>query len=142
MSASPECVCGCGREVPRRAEASNLQAIRLIPELLAWDGYRRDVRAGSAPPESPITAEKLDGFLAEGADHYQGAVATVHSGGMALGSGLAVNRWLRESRKSRRKLNKLAPGAIIADRTPAVSEEELADLDREHPDRTYTGAAG
>jgi hypothetical protein len=53
--------------------------------------------------------------------------------------GFEVNNWLRYSRKSRRKLHKLAPQAIVGDKTPALGEAELAELDREHPERTYTG---
>jgi hypothetical protein len=139
MDEPRQCVCGCGREVPRRVESSNLLAIRLIPELTAWDRYRVDVRAGNAPPESPIRPEKLDGFLAEGGEHYQRAIAAVHGGTAVLGSGFSVNRWLRYSRKSRRKLDKLAPGAIVSDRAPALTEADLERLDRQHPERTYTG---
>lgn len=143
MSEAPRCVCGCGREVARRSEPANLLAIRLIPELMIWDRHRADLRRGEAPPGSPVTAEKLDAFLARGGEHYRAAVDTVHAGAMpGIASGFEVNNWLRYSRKSRRKLHKLAPGAIVGDRNPALGEAELADLDREHPERSYTGERG
>jgi len=92
------------------------------------------------PPSSPVTAEKLDTFLATGGEHYRAAVDTIHAGALSGPSfGFEVNNWLRYSRKSRRKLHKLAPDAIVGDRTPVLGEEELAQLDREHPERSYTG---
>ena len=142
MSEVPHCVCGCGREVPRRAEPANLLAIRLIPELMLWDRHRLDLRRGQVPSSSPVTAEKLDSFLAAGGNHYRTAVDTVHAGAMSgVSLGFEVNSWLRYSRKARRKLHKLAPEAISGDRTPTLGEEEQARLDREHPERSYTGAA-
>jgi hypothetical protein len=142
MSEAPRCVCGCGREVPRRAEQANLLAIRLIPELMLWDRHRLDLRRGEVPPASPVTAEKLDSFLATGGNHYRTAIDTIHAGAISgVSFGFEVNNWLRYSRKSRRKLHKLAPNAITGDRTPAIGDEELAQLDREHPERSYTGAA-
>jgi hypothetical protein len=143
MSEAPRCVCGCGREVPRRAEQANLLAIRLIPELMLWDRHRLDLRRGEVPPASPVTAEKLDTFLAQGGDHYRAAVDTVHASAIpGLSFGFEVNNWLRYSRKSRRKLHKLTAGAIAGDRTPTLTEAELVQLDREHPERTYTGGDG
>jgi hypothetical protein len=140
MSEAPHCVCGCGREVPRRAEQANLLAIRLIPELMLWDRHRADLRRGEVPPSSPVTAEKLDAFLATGGEHYRTAVDTIHAGAISgLSFGFEVNNWLRYSRKSRRKLHKLAPAAISGDRTPTLGDEEQAHLDREHPERSYTG---
>jgi hypothetical protein len=140
MSKTPRCVCGCGREVPRRAEQANVLAIRLVPELMLWDRHRADLRRGEVPPESPVTAEKLDTFLAQGGEHYRAAIDTIHAGAMpGMTFGFEVNNWLRYSRKSRRKLHKLAPQAIVGDKTPALGEAELAELDREHPERTYTG---
>jgi hypothetical protein len=142
MSEAPHCVCGCGREVPRRSEQANVLAIRLIPELMLWDRHRLDLRAGRIPPSSPVTAEKLDAFLATGGEHYRAAVDTIHAGALSGPAfGFDVNRWLRYSRKSRRKLHKLAPEAIVGDRTPALGEAELAQLDREHPERSYSAAA-
>jgi hypothetical protein len=142
MGEAPHCVCGCGRTVPRRAEQANLLAIRLIPELMLWDRHRLDLRRGEVPPSSPVTAEKLDAFLATGGEHYRTAVDTIHAGAISgLGFGFEVNNWLRYSRRSRRKLHKLAPDAIVGDRTPMIGEAELAQLDREHPERSYTGAA-
>lgn len=140
MSEAPHCVCGCGREVPRRAEQANLLAIRLIPELMLWDRHRCDLRQGKVPSASPVTAEKLDRFLAQGGEHYRSAVDTVHAGAISgVSFGFQVNGWLRYSRKARRKLHKLAAEAIPGDRTPGLDDEEQARLDREHPERSYTG---
>lgn len=142
MSEAPRCVCGCGREVPRRAEQANVLAIRLVPELMLWDRHRLALRRGESFPDSPVTVEKLDTFLAEGGGHYRAAVDTVHASAMpGLSFGFEVNGWLRYSRKARRKLHKLAPAAIPGDRTPGLGEAELARLDREHPEQSYTGAA-
>jgi hypothetical protein len=142
MSEAPHCVCGCGREVPRRSEAANVLAIRLIPELMLWDRHRLDLRRGQIPPSSPVTAEKLDAFLATGGEHYRAAVDTIHAGALSGPAfGFEVNGWLRYSRRSRRKLHKLAPEAIPGDRTPPLGEAELARLDRGHPERSYSGAA-
>jgi hypothetical protein len=141
MSQAPRCVCGCGREVPRRAEQANVLAIRLVPELMLWDRHRLDLREGRAPAASPVTAEKLDAFLAEGGSHYRAAVDTVHASAIpGLSFGFEINGWLRYSRKARRKLHKLDPEAIVGDKTPGLGEAELAHLDREHPERSYTGA--
>ena len=140
MAKAPTCVCGCGREVPRRSEQANLLAIRLIPELMLWDRHRLDLRAGKVPPASPVTAEKLDTFLAQGGSHYGTAVDTVHAGSIpGVSFGFEVSNWLRYSRRSRRKLHRLAPGAIAGDKTPALGEVELAQLDREHPAASNTG---
>jgi hypothetical protein len=142
MSDGPHCVCGCGREVPRRSEQANLLAIRLVPELMLWDRHRLDLRRGEQFPGSPVTIEKLDAFLATGGDHYRAAVDTVHAGSIpGLSFGFEINGWLRYSRKARRKLHKLAATAIAGDRTPTLGDTELSELDREHPEQSYTGPA-
>jgi hypothetical protein len=132
------CVCGCGREVPLTRETAHLVAIALVPELFAWDGFRSRLRAGERWPDSPITAEALDRFLDEGARHYDAALAVVHGEKPLTAIGLGADRWLRYSRRSRRKLARLAPGAILAEPAPALTAADLERLDRRHPETSWS----
>lgn len=133
------CVCGCGRGVQIHVQSADDVAIELIPELLAWDRLRARMRAGESWPDSPVTLESLDAFLEEGGEHYRHAVAIVHGEKPFTAIGLGANRWLRYSRRSRRKLAELAPGAIDPARRHVVADDELAQLDRHHPERSFTG---
>lgn len=134
-----ECVCGCGRGVQIHVQAADDVAIEMIPELLAWDRLRARMLAGESWEASPVTLENLDGFLDEGGSQYRGALAVVHGEKPFTAIGLGANRWLRESRRGRRKLAALAPDAIDPTRHRALSEDELAALDRRHPERTFSG---
>ena len=49
-------------------------------------------------------------------------LTVLHEGHSFTGVGLGVNRWLRYSRKSRKKLVRIAPGTIGGARTLKQSE--------------------
>jgi hypothetical protein len=138
VSAQQRCVCGCGREVPYTRDTAHTAAIALVPELFAWDRFRSRLRAGESFADSPVTAAALDGFLAEGADHYAAVLAVVHGEQPITAVGVGPDRWLRYSRRSRRRLARRSPGAIAADRALALDEEDMRRLDRRHPERSWT----
>lgn len=133
-----KCFCGCEAKVSgRRAADLNLQAARIALELLAWDKARA---AGKLGPPAADDAERL---LAQGADSYRRLIATLHGedGSYALEEG---EEWLKRSEAERRHRDYMTKKASLLERGSRLllTEEDTAQLDRRHPERSFSGAAG
>jgi hypothetical protein len=108
----------------------NFEAAGVALELLAWDKNR------VSPLPGP---EGREGLIARGADCYQRLLYSLHGeGGDPDGD---CEEWLRESaemRLQRPEMNKkrfLGRGAS----PPDLSEGEMAQLDRLHPELSFSG---
>jgi hypothetical protein len=129
-----DCVCGCGREISgAKLTEQNFVAARVALELLAWDKNR------ASPMPGP---EGREGLIARGADCYQRLLYSLH--GEGGGDPTAeCEEWLGESaemRLQRSDMNKkqfLGRGLAA----PNVSEDDMAQMDRHHPELTFTADA-
>jgi hypothetical protein len=130
-----ECVCGCGTTIERNLVDVHLQATVLALELLAWDKARSEGRIPSGE------GERIDSLIHRGALQYQRLLDTIHGEREAvpLAEGEA---WLEESHELRRERqymtekNWLRKGMRLR-----LTEEEIAMLDRKHPERSFSGRA-
>jgi hypothetical protein len=127
-----DCVCGCGREINGVALTErNFVAAKVALELLAWDKNR------ASPLPGP---DDREGLIARGADCYQRLMYSLHGeGGGDPDADCA--EWLGESaemRLQRSDMNKrqfLGRGLAA----PNLSEHDMAQLDRLHPELSFTG---
>ena len=79
MAALRECVCGCGREIPRQFVRVNLQAFTVMLELMEWDRFRWfGLEARRRNPESGWHSEELDRFMLDGATYYSEMLDVLH----------------------------------------------------------------
>src|SRR6266702_2597240 len=67
-----ECVCGCGREIPKKLVDRNFTAAGIALELLAWDKNR------VSPLPGP---DGREGLIARGADCYERLLYSLHGEG-------------------------------------------------------------
>lgn len=127
-----ECVCGCGREISGvEPTQRNIVAATIALELLAWDKNR------ASPTPGP---EGREGLIARGADCYQRLLYVLHEEGGG-DPDADCDEWLGEShgmRAQRSDMNKKrflgrGPGS------PNLSEHDIAELDRRHPELSFTG---
>lgn len=99
-------------------------------ELAEWDRFRFQMQQAGME----FTA---DDFIEDGALCYQRSLAVLH--GEALHSTPRdTKKWMKYSRKSRRKLARKF-GLIEGAKQVPLDEEHLAHLNRDHPERSYTG---
>jgi hypothetical protein len=128
-----ECVCGCGREISGATLTQrNFTAARVALELLAWDKNR------VSPTPGP---EGREGLIARGADCYQRLLYSVHEEGGG-DPDADCDEWLRESGEMRLQRSDMNKKRFL-DRgfgSPSLSEEDMAQLDRLHPELSFTGA--
>lgn len=128
-----ECVCGCGREIEGvKLTQRNFVAASVALELLAWDKNR------ASPTPGP---EGREGLIARGADCYERLLYSLHEEGGG-DPDPDCEEWLRESaemRLQRSDMNKkrriLGRGAA----SPNLSEQDMDQLDRRHPELSFTG---
>ena len=108
-----------GTEVPKRLIPTNLISVVLITELVEWDKFRYHMtQAGNEEFKT------LDGFIEDGAFCYQRSLLVLH--GQALHSSpRQISKWLKYSRKSRKKLAKKF-GVIRGEKDLNLTEEDLA----------------
>jgi hypothetical protein len=126
-----ECVCGCGREVPRRLVPTNLVAFLLALELAEWDRFRVLMREGTGNPFG------ADDFITDGANCYQRSLAVLH-GELFTSSAEETKRWMKFSRKERKKLAKKTGGLIDGSKDVERTDERLAYLDARQPETSYS----
>jgi hypothetical protein len=128
-----DCVCGCDREIEGvTLTQRNFVAASVALELLAWDKNR------ASPTPGP---DGREGLIARGADCYERLLYSLHQEGGG-DPDADCEEWLRESgemRLQRSDMNKkpwlLGRGAG----TPNLSEHDMAQLDRLHPELSFTG---
>ncbi len=130
-----ECVCGCGTQIKRNLVDAQMQSTVLALELLAWDKARTEGRIPHGE------AERIDSLVHRGALQYQRLLDTIHGEREAvpLAEGEA---WLEESRELRRDRQYMSETSWFRkDPRLRLTEEEIALLDRKHPERSFSGRA-
>jgi Short C-terminal domain len=124
-----ECVCGCGREIPKKLADRNFIAAAVAIELLAWD--RNRALPGAGP-------EGREGLIARGAECYERLLYSLHGGGGG-DPDEQCNAWLQESLQMRAGRSDMTKKRLFSSGSPNVSKEDMARLDRRHPDHSFTG---
>ena len=127
-----ECVCGCGREIEgAKLTERNFVAASVALELLAWDKNR------ASPTPGP---EGREGLIARGADCYQRLLYSLHEEGGG-DPDADCEDWLRESaemRLQRSDMNKKQRLLGRGSASPNLSEHDMDQLDRRHPELSFT----
>lgn len=124
-----ECVCGCGREIPKKLADRNFIAAAVAIELLAWDKNR------ALPGPGP---EGREGLIARGVECYERLLYSLHGeGGGDPDPGCEA--WLEESRAMRADRTDMTKRRFLGGNGPNVSKEDMGRLDRRHPERSFTG---
>jgi hypothetical protein len=124
-----DCVCGCGRKIPKQLGDRNLTAAGVAIELLAWDKNR------ALPGDGP---EGREGLIARGVECYEQLLYSLHGEGSA-NPDRPADDWLAESRGMRADNSDMTKKRFFGSSTPRVSREDMARIDRRHPDRSFTG---
>jgi hypothetical protein len=124
-----DCVCGCGRNLPKDAADRNYLAANVALELLIWDKDR------ALPGPGPTGRE---GLIARGVECYERLLYTLHGEGAGDPDG-EVEAWLKESRSMRAHRSDMTKRRFLGGNQPNVSKEDMARLDRRHPERSFTG---
>lgn len=130
-----KCICGCGTRIDRKLVDAHLQATAIALELLAWDKARSE---GRIPREE---AEEIDSLIHRGALQYQRLLGTVH--GERETAPLAEGEaWLEESLALRRDRQHMTEKSWIRKGSKLrLTDEEIAMLDRKHPELSFSGTA-
>jgi hypothetical protein len=124
-----DCVCGCGRKIPKQLTDRNFVAAGVAVELLAWDKNR------ALPGEGP---EGREGLIARGVECYEQLLYSLHEEGGGDPDPLS-KAWLDESREMRSGRSDMTKKRFFGTSTPNVSREDMARIDRRHPERSFTG---
>lgn len=124
-----ECVCGCGRDIPKRLIDRNFIAAAVAIELLTWD--RNRALPGAGP-------EGREGLIARGVECYEQLLYSLHGEGSA-DPDPESNAWLEESRAMRESRSDMTKRRFLRGSTANVSREDMDRLDRRHPERSFTG---
>jgi hypothetical protein len=124
-----ECVCGCGRDIPKNLTDRNFIAAGIAIELLTWDRNR------ALPGAEP---EGREGLIARGVECYEKLLYSLHGEGTA-DPDAESNDWLEESRAMRANRSDMTKRRFFGGAAPNVSKEDLDRLDRRHPERSFTG---
>ena len=127
-----ECVCGCGTELSRRLSQRNFLAASVALELLAWDKNR------ASPVPGP---DGREGLIARGADCYQRLLYALHEEG-AGDPDEDCNEWLKESAAMRAGLGEMNRWKLLGQGPVRLSQAEVEQLDRKHPETSFTGRSG
>jgi len=125
-----ECVCGCGRDIPKDFSERNFISASVAIELLAWDKNR-------ALPGPGL--EGREGLIARGAECYEKLLYSLHGEGGGEPDAEA-NDWLEESRAMRASRSDMTKRRFFGGGAPNVSRADMERLDRRHPERSFTGA--
>jgi hypothetical protein len=124
-----ECVCGCGRGIPKDLAERNFVAAAVAIELLAWDKNR--ALSGAGP-------EGREGLIARGVECYEKLLFSLHGEGGGDPSAECTD-WLDDSRAMRADRSDMTKRRFLGGNGPNVSREDMDRLDRRHPDRSFTG---
>jgi hypothetical protein len=138
---SRECACGCDRDVPLPLTGVNAQARTVQVELLEWDRARHFMLALAHSPNGNAGYDgQLDPFIEAGAEHYQAMLRTIHHTEFfpkPLDS-KAIKRWLKFSRKQRRKMGRNT-ALVRPEKELQMRTEDLDALNPLFPERSFTG---
>ncbi len=127
-----DCVCGCEREISGATLTQrNFVAARVALELLAWDKNR------ASPTPGP---EGREGLIARGADCYQRLLYALHEEGSG-DPDADCDEWLHESAAMRAQRSDMTKKSFLGrgPGSPNLSEHDMAQLDRLHPELSFTG---
>jgi Short C-terminal domain len=127
-----DCVCGCEREISGvNLTQRNFIAARVALELLAWDKNR------ASPTPGP---EGREGLIARGADCYQRLLYSLHEEGSG-DPDADCDEWLSESADMRAQRSDMTTKRFLGrgPGSPNLSEHDMAQLDRLHPELSFTG---
>jgi hypothetical protein len=128
-----DCVCGCGRAIEGATLTQrNFVAARVALELLAWDKNR------ASPTPGP---DGREGLIARGADCYQRLLYALHEEGGG-DPDADCDEWLRESGEMRLQRSDMNKKQWLLGRgtgSPNLSEHDMAQLDRLHPELSFSG---
>jgi hypothetical protein len=125
-----ECVCGCGRSLSKDAADRNYIAASVAIELLVWDKNR--ALPGAVP-------DGREGLIARGVECYEQLLYALHGEGPG-DPDPESKAWLDESRALRATRSDMTKGRFFGGNAPNVSKEDMARIDRRHPERSFTGA--
>lgn len=107
----------------------NFVAASVALELLVWDKNR------ALPGAGP---EGREGLIARGVECYERLLYSLHGEG-AGDPDPDCEAWLTESRAMRASRSDMTKGRFFGGNTPNVSKEDMARIDRRHPERSFTG---
>jgi hypothetical protein len=124
-----ECVCGCGRNLPKDLADRNYIAASVAIELLAWDKNR------ALPGAEP---EGREGLIARGVECYERLLYSLHGEGGGDPDPVC-NSWLKESRAMRAHRSDMTKRRFFGGNAPNVSKADMDRIDRRHPERSFTG---
>jgi hypothetical protein len=124
-----ECVCGCGRDIPKSLSDRNYVAASVAIELLVWDKNR------ALPGPGP---DGREGLIARGVECYERLLYSLHGEGPGDPDPEARD-WLAESKEMRLERSDMTKGRFFGGNQPNVSKEDMARIDRRHPERSFTG---
>jgi hypothetical protein len=125
-----ECVCGCGRDIPKSLADRNYIAASVAIELLVWDKNR------ALPGAGP---DGREGLIARGVECYERLLYSLHGEGPG-DPDPESQAWLAESKAMRLERSDMTKGRFFGGNQPNVSKEDMARIDRRHPERSFTGA--
>lgn len=124
-----ECVCGCGRDIPKDQSDRNYIAASVAIELLVWDKNR------ALPGAGP---DGREGLIARGVECYERLLYSLHGEGPGDPDPEA-KAWLDESKAMRAERSDMTKGRFFGASQPNVSKEDMERIDRRHPERSFTG---
>jgi hypothetical protein len=124
-----DCVCGCGRNLPKDSADRNYIAASVAIELLVWDKNR------ALPGPIP---DGREGLIARGVECYERLLYALHGEGPG-DPDLESKAWLEESKEMRAHRSDMTKGRFFGGNAPNVSKEDMARIDRRHPERSFTG---
>jgi hypothetical protein len=103
-------------------------------ELLAWDKYR------ATGDREPADAVETDRLIDRGAACFGVLLSTLH-GDREIGSLEESDEWLRAS-KSRwsSRSEMINKGSLLSGPKLRLTDADIAQLDRVHPDRSFSGS--
>lgn len=127
-----DCVCGCGRKLPKEFADRNYIAAGVALELLTWDKNR------ALPGAGP---DGREGLIARGVECYERLLYSLHGEGGG-DPDPECNAWLEESRAMRAHSSDMTKRRFLGGNAPNVSKEDMERLDRRHPERSFTGGSG
>jgi hypothetical protein len=114
---------------------TNGMAAIVMFELAEFD-KQRALLIGASDDPAEVDVSNLDVFIDDGALCYQRMLSVLH-GYDLHSSPRDTKRWLKFARKSRRKLSKEWP-MIQGGKSIKPTDEDYANIDREHPERSWT----
>lgn len=136
MGRSTECICECGRQVP--LEINGIAAGMML-ELVELDRFRALLRSSESRNQVGLDLSNTDSFMSDGATLYRHALDSMHGeSSWTRDDEKTARRWIKFSRRSRRKLHRDTDGFVRKDKLPPLMTPDREYLDRRHPEKIYS----